>query len=163
MGCSKKNREIFPQSFLNKFINKSKLKFNLGLALTGLWTTRLRTAWPIPVIADSSFHFTVPNVGPNITRAFNTSSTSLFVSWINSIPPESYVGVLTGYRVIWSEQPGSKNKRLRDLGLDAVNFTITGLKAYGLYKVKVAGRTNGGSGTSNDRYVRTDEDGEQFC
>ena len=101
-------------------------------------------------------------MGPNITNAFNLSSNSLFVSWLHSIPPNSYVGVLTGYRVLWSEQPGSKNKKSRDLGLDADNFTITGLKAYRLYKVQVAGRKNGGSGTTNDRYVRTDEDGEQL-
>lgn len=55
---------------------------------------------------------------------------------------------------------GFKNKRLCDFGFDVVNFIIIGLKVYGLYKVKVVGRMNGGLGILNDWYVRIDEDGE---
>ena len=49
-----------------------------------------------------------------------------------------------------------------DVGLEADSFHITDLKKYWLYRVYVAGRTNGGVGVKYYKEVRTDEDGENL-
>ena len=100
--------------------------------------------------------FTGPSAAPNIRSLFNTSSTSLFVSWLHNIPPDKYNGILIGYRVGWSEH------QYMDVGLEADSFNITNLRKYWLYKVYVAGRTNGGVGDQYCKEVRTDEDGENL-
>lgn len=78
------------------------------------------------------------------------------MTWLHNIPPDKYNGILIGYQVGWSEHEHM------DVGLEADSFNITNLKKYWLYKVYVAGRTNGGAGVKYCKEVRTDEDGEEI-
>ena len=113
-----------------------------------------RHACLLLILCNHFLSFTGPSAAPNITSLFNTSSTSLFVSWLHNIPSDEYNGILIDYRVEWSEHD------YMDVGLEADSFNITNLRKYWLYKVCVAGRTNGGVGVQNCKEARTDEDGE---
>ena len=104
--------------------------------------------------------FIGPSAAPNITNLFNTSSTTLFVTWLHDIPPEMYNGILIGYQVRWQGSGASSSVLL---GLDANSYNITGLNKYTSYNVFVAGRTNGGVGVERKKTVMTDEDSKKIC
>ena len=104
--------------------------------------------------------FVGPDAAPNISNLFNTSSTSLLVTWLHDIPPEMHNGILIGYQVRW-QGPGSSSSML--LGLHANSYNITGLNKYTSYNISVAGRTNGGVGVERQKTVMTDEDSKKIC
>ena len=63
-------------------------------------------------------------------------------------------GVLIGYKVRW-QGPTSDEVLLDNV---TNSYTITGLTSPGLYKIYVAGRTNGGIGVERNKTFVVDED-----
>ena len=100
------------------------------------------------------FTFTAPSAAPNIVSLYKTSSTSLSISWLHDIPEDMLNGVLIGYRVRW------QGPRSDEVLLDKVtnSYTITDLTNSGLYRIYVAGRTNGGIGVERNKTFVADED-----
>ena len=105
----------------------------------------------------------MPDHAPINVTAYDTSSTSINVTW-QPIPPDHVNGILQGYHVIY--------RRINNFGdnisMVTVNNTVlhtelTGLGKYKLYSIQVAGRTLVGLGNFSDPVnVRTDQDGTYF-
>lgn len=98
--------------------------------------------------------FTAPSAAPNIVSLYKTSLTSLLISWLHDIPEDMLNGVLIGYKVRW-QGPTSDEVLLDNV---TNSYTITGLTSPGLYKIYVAGRTNGGIGVERNKTFVVDED-----
>lgn len=109
------------------------------------------------------FAVLVPDHAPINVTAYNTSSTSINVTW-QPIPSDHVNGILLGYHVIYRRI----NKFGDNISMVTVNSTIlhtelTGLGKYKLYSLQVAGRTLVGLGNFSDPVnVRTDQDGTYF-
>ena len=103
------------------------------------------------------FTFTAPSAASSIVSLYKTSSTSLSISWLHDIPKDMLNGVLIGYRVRW------QGSRSDEVLLDNVtnSYTITDLTNSGLYKIYVAGRTNGGIGVERNKTFVADEDDDE--
>ena len=105
----------------------------------------------------------MPDLAPINVTAYNTSSTSIKVTW-QPIPPDHVNGILLGYHVIYRRI----NKFGDNISMVTVNGTVlhtelTGLGKYKLYSIQVAGRTLVGLGNFSDPVnVRTDQDGTYF-
>lgn len=105
----------------------------------------------------------MPDLPPINVTAYNTSSTSIKVTW-QPIPPDHVNGILLGYHVIYRRI----NKFGDNISVVTVNGTVlhtelTGLGKYKLYSIQVAGRTLVGLGNFSDPLnVRTDQDGTYF-
>lgn len=106
----------------------------------------------------------MPDHAPINVTAYNTSSTSINVTW-KPIPPDHVNGILLGYHVIYRRI----NKFGDNISMVTVNSTVlhtelTGLGKYKLYSIQVAGRTLVGFGNFSDPVnVRTGQDGTYFA
>lgn len=100
----------------------------------------------------------VPSLPPTDIRAYNTSSTSLTVTW-NPVPQGYTHGIVLGYLVFY--------KRQQDLDGNFINASslvfsadLEGLDKFTVYVVKVLAFTIKGNGViSNETSVKTHEDG----
>ena len=101
----------------------------------------------------------MPSLPPTDIRAYNTSSTSLKVTW-NPVPQGYTHGIVLGYMVLY--------KREKDLNNWYINITspvtsveLTDLNKFALYVIKVLAFTIKGNGAmTNGTHVKTHEDGK---
>lgn len=106
------------------------------------------------------FLFVVPDQAPSIITSYNTSSTSLYLAWLQ-IPNSSFKGVPQGYALIYSDSNNTKKSMF--VCYEASNATIHNLKKYEKYSIKIAAFTVKGIGVFSDIVeVYTDEDGKLF-
>lgn len=105
------------------------------------------------------FLFTVPSLPPTQLTAYNTSSTSLMVTWLPV--PDGYVhGILRGYRLLLKIDEDSFYQNVTTVNR---SFELTGLEKFTNYSVKVLAFTRIGDGNISDPViVSTDEDGKSF-
>ena len=104
--------------------------------------------------------FLVPRAPPLQVTAFNTSNSSILVTWqdlTSSIVP----GILLGYivRIIKADDTNSSNFREMEHDL-STRRNISNLETYTLYKISVAGYTRVGVGNFSETLSFTDEGGE---
>ena len=104
--------------------------------------------------------FSVPSHSPRNITAFNTSSTSINVTW-QPIPNDHVNGILLGYRVLYKK----KNRPMDAFQNITVNSTyldaeITSLEVYTEYELRIVGLTIIGDGNvSEPVFCFTDESG----
>ena len=109
----------------------------------------------IQLIEDSVFHFTVPSRSPKITSAFNTSSTSIELSW-KAIPLEYQNGPIHGYTVRYRQLCNNESAVVicRKHSLEADH-----LQKYAAYEISLAAFNEKGVGPWVTLVVFTDQDG----
>ena len=102
----------------------------------------------------------VPDDSPTNVTAYNTSSTSINVTW-QPIPPGHVNGMLLAYHVIYQRvDKVNDNISLVIVNSTSLNTELTGLGKYKLYSIQIAGRTVAGLGNfSRPVFVRTEQDG----
>ena len=93
-------------------------------------------------------------------RGYNTSSTSILVSW-DEVPTEQQNGIITGYTITYQSQTENNNGNV-SVGPNDCQMNITGLKEYVNYNITVFASTVKGDGphSSPVLVVRTDQDGK---
>ena len=104
--------------------------------------------------------FSVPSRSPRNITAFNTSSTSINVTW-QPIPNDHVNGILLGYRVLYKRKnslmDAFQNVTVNSTHLDA---EITSLEFYTEYELRIVGFTKVGDGNvSEPVFCFTDESG----
>lgn len=104
--------------------------------------------------------FSVPSHSPRNITAFNTSSTSINVTW-QPIPNDHVNGILLGYRVLYKKENSPmdvfQNITVNSTYLDA---EITSLEVYTEYELRITGFTIIGDGNvSESVFCFTDESG----
>lgn len=105
----------------------------------------------------------VPSQPPTDLTSYNTSSTSLHVTW-GEVPKGFVHGILQGYRVFY-KRTGDKSDSYADstTGPNERKLHITGLEKFTAYSMKVLAFTRKGDGAvSVNISVLTDEDGRLF-
>jgi hypothetical protein len=104
----------------------------------------------------------VPNASPNLKPVgYNTSSTSLNVSW-TAIARSDINGVLRGYTVFYKPSSSHESVRAITVPPGKLYVHLTGLRKFAEYEVRVAGVTSKGTGgMSAKSLVFTDEDGKR--
>ena len=105
----------------------------------------------------------MPDKSPNNVTAYDTSSTSINITW-QPIPSDHVNEILLDYDVIYR-----RIDKLKDnISMVTVNSTIlhtelSGLGKYKQYSIQVAGRTAVGLGNfSEPVFVRTKQDGSFY-
>ena len=90
--------------------------------------------------------------------SFNTSSTSIRVSWREVL--HGFVhGILLGYRVLYKEASGSKNQSVVSISANVKSKELQGLEKFTIYEISVLAFTRIGDGiNSTALFVSTDED-----
>ena len=110
---------------------------------------RLISAFVLPV---------VPSLPPTDIRAYNTSSTSLTVTW-NPVSQGYTHGIVLGYLVFYKRQQDVDGNFINASSL-VLSADLEGLDKFTVYVVKVLAFTIKGNGViSNETSVRTHEDG----
>lgn len=105
--------------------------------------------------------FSVPSRSPINVTAFNTSSTSINVTW-EPVPDDHVNGIVLGYRLFYKQA----DKAINDFSNLTVNSSIfdieiNGLKFYTKYELRLLAFTMVGDGNiSEPVYCMTDEDGK---
>lgn len=105
--------------------------------------------------------FSVPSRSPINVTAFNTSSTSINVTW-EPVPDDHANGIVLGYRLFYKQA----DKAINDFSNLTVNSSIfdieiNGLKFYTKYELWLLAFTMVGDGNiSEPVYCMTDEDGK---
>ena len=96
---------------------------------------------------------------PLSVTAFNTSSSSIMVTW-TPLTPESVPGILLGYvlRITKADNANTSNFRELEHGL-GTRKNVTNLEVYTLYIIYVAGYTRKGNGSFRAAQSWTDEGG----
>ncbi|XP_068726160.1 phosphatidylinositol phosphatase PTPRQ-like [Montipora capricornis] len=99
----------------------------------------------------------VPSAPPNFLQGYNTSSTSIFVSW-GEVPVDDQNGVILSYTVTYQALP-SGPELTRTVSATTNNTTLEDLSEFTYYNITVFASTIKGDGTiSAPNTVRTDED-----
>ena len=93
---------------------------------------------------------------------YNTSSTSILVSW-DEVPPDQQNGIITGYTITYQSQTQNDNGNV-SAGPNDRQDNITGLKEYVDYNIRVFASTVKGNGPQSSPVlvVRTDQDSKLF-
>lgn len=109
----------------------------------------------------SVFLQTEPSKAPSTVIAFNTSSTSIAVTW-GEVPIGYLHGILQGYVIQYKKLQNLANNNWTTFTISAniSNATITSLDKYTHYVIKVMAFTVVGRGPSRNVTVSTDEDGK---
>ena len=108
-----------------------------------------------------SFFFSVPSRPPINMTAFNTSSTSINVTW-EPVPDDHVNGIVLGYRLFYKQA----DKAIDDFSNLTVNSTVfsielESLEFYTKYELQLLAFTVVGDGNvSEPVYCMTDEDGK---
>ena len=95
-------------------------------------------------------------------RGHNRSSNSISVSW-DQVPVEQQNGIITGYTITYHSQTENDNGTVQ-AGPSERQKTITGLKEYVNYNIRVFASTVKGDGppSSPVLVLRTGQDGKLF-
>ena len=103
---------------------------------------------------------TVPSLPPQSVQSYNTSSTSVNVTWHRVLTGFVH-GILRGYRVFYSRTKDSgANVRQAVVPATEKHVHLTGLDKFTNYTIQVAAFTRIGDGAlSHALVVLTDEDG----
>lgn len=103
----------------------------------------------------------VPDHPPSKVTAYNTSSTSVNVTW-QPIPLDQRNGILLGYHVrYWRHDRENDNISIVTVNSTSLYAELDGLGKYKEYVIQVAGSTVAGLGNfSEPVFVRTEQDGE---
>lgn len=120
-------------------------------------------SWHIIVIIISFFIlprlFIGPSAPPQNVTGYNTSSTSINVTW-NEVPKDKQHGDINRYTVIYNKTTNVINKS-EVTPISGNFFELKGLDKYAIYDIKVLAATNIGDGPASDPIkVQTDEDSE---
>lgn len=126
---------------------------------------RIQYIWSIHFFSDdhSSFILLVPDHPPPNVTAFNTSSTSINVTW-QPIPSDHVNGILLKYHIkYWRRDKTNDNVSMVTVGSSTLYAELKGLGKYKEYFVQVAGSTVAGLGNfSESVFVRTEQDGTPY-
>ena len=103
-----------------------------------------------------------PDGAPQNVRGHNRSSTSISVSW-DQVPVEQENGIITSYTITYHSQTENDNGTV-PAGPSERQKTITGLKEYVNYNIRVFASTVKGDGppSSPVLVIRTDQDSKSF-
>ena len=105
----------------------------------------------------------MPRAPPLQVIAFNSSTTSIMVTWQN-LSAATVPGILLGYVVSYVKADDINAANLREVKQDLKTYrSITNLEAYTLYNISVAGYTRTGTGNFSLTQSWTDEGGEGIC
>ncbi|XP_068677578.1 phosphatidylinositol phosphatase PTPRQ-like isoform X2 [Montipora foliosa] len=101
----------------------------------------------------------VPSAPPNSVEGYNTSSTSIFVSW-GEVPVSDQNGVILSYTVIYQALAPSPGSNLtKTVSAPNKSTTLEDLSEFSDYNITVFASTiKGGGNISSPITVRTDED-----
>lgn len=122
-----------------------------------MWSLTL-TKPRCPHIQCTSFVYTVPSLPPQNVSSYNTSSTSLHVSW-HEVPHGFVHGILLGYRVLYKVAGGTNNNSVASTSGSIREKELQGLKKFTIYEITVLAFTRIGDGAnSTSIFVSTDED-----
>lgn len=104
------------------------------------------------------FVYTVPSLPPQNVSSYNTSSTSLHVSW--HVVPRGFVhGILLGYRVFYKVATEVRNNGVASTPETTREKELQGLKKFTIYEITVVAFTRIGDGANSTRiFISTDED-----
>ena len=103
----------------------------------------------------------VPSRPPMLIRLYNTSSTSIRISW-QRLAPEYVHGILRGYRVLYRLVNVTENV-FKSLTTQELFVDLRGLLKYTNYGIRVLAFTTIGDGlTSAEHVCRTDQDGKKI-
>lgn len=104
------------------------------------------------------FVYTVPSLPPQNVSSYNTSSTSLHVSW--HVVPRGFVhGILLGYRVFYKVATEVRNNSVASTPETTREKELQGLKKFTIYEITVVAFTRIGDGANSTRiFISTDED-----
>ena len=120
-------------------------------------------SWHIIVIIISFFIlpclFIGPGAPPQNVTGYNTSSTSINVTW-NEVPEDKQHGDIIRYTVMYNKTTNVINKsEVTQISEKIVE--LKGLDKYTIYDIKVLAATDVGDGPASDPIkVQTDEDSE---
>ena len=103
----------------------------------------------------------VPDQPPSNVTSYNTSSTSVNVTW-QPIPLDHRNGILLGYHVRYRRHDKANDTiSLVTVNNSSLHAELDGLGKYKKYAIQVAGSTVAGLGNfSEPVFVRTEQDGE---
>jgi len=103
----------------------------------------------------------VPDASVRILSAFNSSSTSIFVTWAG-ITRESSYG-LVRYRIYFQPSDSSEALNHTDVSHTTRHVNLTGLRKYVAYNITLVPFTSSGEGPhSATKQVMTDTDGKML-
>ncbi|XP_022784712.1 protein sidekick-1-like isoform X2 [Stylophora pistillata] len=109
---------------------------------------------PVTVSTDED----VPSLPPKNVSSYNTSSTSVHVSW-HEVPVGFVHGILLGYRVLYKEASALKNQSIVSTSANTKTKELQGLQKFTVYEISVLAFTRIGDGiNSTTLFVSTDED-----
>lgn len=105
----------------------------------------------------------VPSLPPQNVQSYNTSSTSVNVTW-EGVPSGFIHGILRGYRVFYSRtKDNGAAVRQAVIRADQHYVRLEGLDKFTNYSIQVAAITRIGYGAKSTKLiVSTDEDGMKF-
>ena len=117
-------------------------------------------SWHIIVIIISFFIlprlFIGPTAPPQNVTGYNTSSTSINVTW-NEVPKDKQHGDIIRYTVMYNKTTNVINKSV----VSEKFYELKGVDKYTIYDIKVLAATRIGDGPASDPIkVQTDEDSE---
>ena len=103
--------------------------------------------------------FSVPSAPPTSVQGFNTSATSIFVSW-GEVPLSDQNGVILSYTVTYEALPPLPGSKLtKTVSAPNTSITLKDLNEFTDYNITVFASTVKGGGTISTPFiVRTDED-----
>lgn len=104
---------------------------------------------------------TEPDAFPENVTGFDRSSTSLLVEW-QHIPRHHRNGILQGYNITYYPKKPYSAVRHKTVDSTRSSTTLSNLKKYTRYVIRVAGYTSKGLGPHPPRplEIRTSEDGK---
>lgn len=108
--------------------------------------------------------FTVPVGGAQNVGGYNTSETSLHVTWKHLLE-EDTDGIITGYEVFYALDDGNNNwQSVKVVGKDTLFVDIPGLEWFADYLITVSGENAVGVGAKSAAItLRTDEWSKSVC
>lgn len=101
----------------------------------------------------------MPDAPPESLKAWNLSSSSLYVQW-DPIPFGYRNGKILRYKVEIKAEEQSRERHKATKYTEATSLTLRGLQKYSKYVVTVSGITRRGEGPTRSKVVQTDEDGK---
>lgn len=114
------------------------------------------------ILNGNSSFASAPQVSPARFSGFNTSSTSIGLSW-DPIPQEQVAGVLTNFYITY-RQLSSADNTTHSLAVPITNlsFELTNLRKYTNYSLQVKGATKFIGIPTEPIIITTDEDGKEL-
>ena len=106
-----------------------------------------------------TFVVLAPQVTPMAFQGFNSSSTSIVLSW-DPIPPEQVAGILRNFHITYRPLDTADNTTYNiTLPITELTFEITNLRKYTNYSFDIKGATKFIGAATEPIIVTTDQDG----